>query len=372
MCIYTWDLSVVLCGCKISHSYHIYTHNNNLHNITGTKMQIIPANNNTQLIKIDKSQDKKTGLERQKKIMAHLHTWEYSTIKLLSKILNIDYKVCHRNVKSLIKKGFAQEEKYLKINSNYLIMLTDVGLAKLLGDSQIVIDNTDNETRQKRLQKELERNQLLEMTATSLDKTNISLIKHNLYLQYFYHEIKQTLISNGVKITGMQNERQLIAQVRFDRKNISKQAQLDLILARKQGKPTEILKQLEAIAREKENDYKTIKGKHSDIVITALENNKLIKIAVELEMSLKKDRELDHMFYHYKHKLESNELAQVIICSPMSLNPYIRYFEQAERFAVHKYNGKSNRYEIVDSFEIDDETRQKFTFRKVNVDDSII
>lgn len=59
MCIYTWDLSVVLCGCKISHSYHIYTHNNNLHNITGTKMQIIPANNNTQLIKIDKSQDKK-------------------------------------------------------------------------------------------------------------------------------------------------------------------------------------------------------------------------------------------------------------------------------------------------------------------------
>jgi hypothetical protein len=56
----------------------------------------------------------------------------------------------------------------------------------------------------------------------------------------------------------------------------------------------------------------------------------------------------------------------------MSLNPYIRYFEQAERFAVHKYNGKSNRYEIVDSFEINDETRQKFIFKKVNVDDSII
>lgn len=334
-------------------------------------MQIIPSTSNTTVAKIDKSQDKKIGLERQKKIMTHLHTWEYSTIKLLSKILNIDYKVCHRNVKSLIKKGFAQEEKYLKINSNYLIMLTDVGLAKLLGDSQIVIDNTNNETHQQILQKELERNQLLEMTATSLDKTNISLIKHNLYLQYFYHEIKQTLISNGVKITGMQNERQLIAQVRFDRKNISKQAQLDLIVARKQGKPSETIKQLEAVAREKENDYRTIKGKHSDILISAF-NQRNIKIAVELELTLKKDRELDHMFYHYKQKLESNELAQVIICSPMSLNPYIRYFEQAERFPVHKYNGKSNRYEIVDIFEIDEETRQKFTFKKVNVDDSII
>jgi DNA-binding MarR family transcriptional regulator len=340
--------------------------------MTGTKMPIIPTNNNTRLVKIDKSQDKKIGLERQKKIMAHLHTWEYSTIKLLARILDIDYKVCHRNVKSLIKKGFAQEEKYLKVNSNYLIMLTDVGLAKLLGDSQTIIDNTNNETRQKILQKQLEQNQLLEMTATSLDKTNISLIKHNLYLQYFYHEIKQTLINNGVRITGMQNERQLIAQVRFDRKNISKQAQLDVIVARKHGKLSEIIKQLEAIAREKENEYRTIKGKHSDIVITALENNKPIKIAVELEITLKKDRELDHMFYHYKQKLESNELAQVIICSPMSLNPYIRYFEQSERFAIHKYNGKSNRYEIIDSFEISDETRQKFTFKKVNVDDSII
>jgi hypothetical protein len=191
-------------------------------------------------------------------------------------------------------------------------------------------------------------------------------------LQYFYHEIKHTLIGNGVVINGMQNERQLIAQTRFDRKNIAKQAQLDLIVARKQGKPSETLKQLEAIAREKENDYRTIKGKHSDIVISAKENNKSIRIAVELEMTMKKDRELDHMFYHYKQKLESGELARVIICSPMSLNPYIRYFEQSERFAVHKYNGKSNRYEIVDSFEIAPETRQKFTFKKVNVDDSII
>jgi DNA-binding MarR family transcriptional regulator len=335
-------------------------------------MQIIPANNNTAVAKIDKSQDKKIGLERQKKILAHLHTWEYSTIKLLARILDIDYKVCHRNVKSLIKKGFAQEEKYLKINSNYLIMLTDVGLAKLLGDMQLTIDNAPTETRQKMLQTQLERNQLIEMTATNLDKTNISQIKHNLYLQYFYHEIKHTLIGNGVVINGMQNERQLIAQTRFDRKNIAKQAQLDLIVARKQGKPSETLKQLEAIAREKENDYRTIKGKHSDIVISAKENNKSIRIAVELEMTMKKDRELDHMFYHYKQKLESGELARVIICSPMSLNPYIRYFEQSERFAVHKYNGKSNRYEIVDSFEIAPETRQKFTFKKVNVDDSII
>ena len=152
-------------------------------------MQIIPLTNVTQRVKIDKSQDKKTGLERQKKIMAHLHTWEYSTIKLLSKILNIDYKVCHRNVKSLIKKGFAQEEKYLKINSNYLIMLTDMGLAKLLGDTQIEIDNESNETKKQLLQNQLERNQLLEITATSIDKTNVSLINHNIYLQYFHHEI---------------------------------------------------------------------------------------------------------------------------------------------------------------------------------------
>lgn len=343
-------------------------------------MQIIPLTNVTQRVKIDKSQDKKTGLERQKKIMAHLHTWEYSTIKLLSKILNIDYKVCHRNVKSLIKKGFAQEEKYLKINSNYLIMLTDMGLAKLLGDNQIEIDNESNETKKQRLQNQLERNQLLEITATSIDKTNVSLIKHNLYLQYFHHEIKLSLITNGVKITGMLNERQLIAKTRFDRKNISKQAQLDLIVARKQNKPQETIKQLEAIAREKENDYRTLKGKHSDIIITALENNKLIRIAVELEMTLKKDRELDHMFYYYNQKLQppttnekqNQQLHSVIICSPMSLNPYIRYFEQSERFAVHKYNGKSNRYEIVDFFTIDEETRKKISFRKVNVDDSII
>jgi DNA-binding MarR family transcriptional regulator len=329
-------------------------------------MKIVPVKNHQLVAKIDKTQDKKIGLERQKKIMNHLHTWEYSTIKLLSKILNIDYKICHRNVKSLIKKGFAQEEKYLKINSNYLIMLTDIGLAKLLGDSQV-------EVKQKRLQLQLERNQLLEMTATSLDKTNVSLIKHNLYLQYFYHEIKLTLINNGVRITGMQNERQLIAQVRFDRKNISKQAQLDVIVARKRGNSAEEIKQLEAIAREKENDYRTIKGKHSDIVISAInEQNQAIRIAVELEMSLKKDRELDHMFYHYNQKFQNNELAQVIICSPMSLNPYIRYFEQSERFAVHKYNGKSNRYEIVDSFEIPEQIRKKFTFKKVNVDDSII
>ena len=336
-------------------------------------MKIVPVKNHQLVAKIDKTQDKKIGLERQKKIMNHLHTWEYSTIKLLSKILNIDYKICHRNVKSLIKKGFAQEEKYLKINSNYLIMLTDIGLAKLLGDSQVEIDNETNEVKQKRLQLQLERNQLLEMTATSLDKTNVSLIKHNLYLQYFYHEIKLTLINNGVRITGMQNERQLIAQVRFDRKNISKQAQLDVIVARKRGNSAEEIKQLEAIAREKENDYRTIKGKHSDIVISAInEQNQAIRIAVELEMSLKKDRELDHMFYHYNQKFQNNELAQVIICSPMSLNPYIRYFEQSERFAVHKYNGKSNRYEIVDSFEIPEQIRKKFTFKRVDVDDSII
>ena len=344
-------------------------------------MDIIQAKNTTTLaVKTDKSEDRKKGQERQKRIMNHLHTWEYSTIKLLSRILNIDYKVCHRNVQSLIKKGYAQEEKYLKVNSNYLIMLTDMGLAKLLGDNQIEIDNESNETKKQRLQNQLERNQLLEITATSIDKTNVSLIKHNLYLQYFHHEIKLSLITNGVKITGMLNERQLIAKTRFDRKNIAKQAQLDLIVAKKQNQPQETIKKLEAIAREKENDYRTLKGKHSDIIITALENNKLIRIAVELEMTLKKDRELDHMFYYYNQKLQppttnekqNQQLHSVIICSPMSLNPYIRYFEQAERFAVHKYNGKSNRYEIVDSFEIDEETRQKFTFKKVNVNDSII
>ncbi len=344
-------------------------------------MDIIQAKNTTTLaVKTDKSEDRKKGQERQKRIMNHLHTWEYSTIKLLSRILNIDYKVCHRNVQSLIKKGYAQEEKYLKVNSNYLIMLTDMGLAKLLGDTQIEIDNESNETKKQRLQNQLERNQLLEITATSIDKTNVSLIKHNLYLQYFHHEIKLSLITNGVKITGMLNERQLIAKTRFDRKNIAKQAQLDLIVAKKQNQPQETIKKLEAIAREKENDYRTLKGKHSDIIITALENNKLIRIAVELEMTLKKDRELDHMFYYYNQKLQppttnekqNQQLHSVIICSPMSLNPYIRYFEQAERFAVHKYNGKSNRYEIVDSFEIDEETRQKFTFKKVNVNDSII
>ena len=344
-------------------------------------MDIIQAKNTTTLaVKTDKSEDRKKGQERQKRIMNHLHTWEYSTIKLLSRILNIDYKVCHRNVQSLIKKGYAQEEKYLKVNSNYLIMLTDMGLAKLLGDTQIEIDNESNETKKQRLQNQLERNQLLEITATSIDKTNVSLIKHNLYLQYFHHEIKLSLITNGVKITGMLNERQLIAKTRFDRKNIAKQAQLDLIVAKKQNQPQETIKKLEAIAREKENDYRTLKGKHSDIIITALENNKLIRIAVELEMTLKKDRELDHMFYYYNQKLQppttnekqNQQLHSVIICSPMSLNPYIRYFEQAERFAVHKYNGKSNRYEIVDSFEIDEETRQKFTFKKVTVNDSII
>lgn len=344
-------------------------------------MDIIQAKNTTTLaVKTDKSEDRKKGQERQKRIMNHLHTWEYSTIKLLSRILNIDYKVCHRNVQSLIKKGYAQEEKYLKVNSNYLIMLTDMGLAKLLGDTQIEIDNESNETKKQRLQNQLERNQLLEITATSIDKTNVSLIKHNLYLQYFHHEIKLSLITNGVKITGMLNERQLIAKTRFDRKNISKQAQLDLIVARKRGESNESIKQLEAIAREKENDYRTLKGKHSDIIITALENNKLIRIAVELEMTLKKDRELDHMFYYYNQKLQppttnekqNQQLHSVIICSPMSLNPYIRYFEQSERFAVHKYNGKSNRYEIVDFFTIDEETRKKISFRKVNVDDSII
>jgi hypothetical protein len=335
-------------------------------------MDIIQAKNTTTLaVKTDKSEDRKKGQERQKRIMNHLHTWEYSTIKLLSRILNIDYKVSHRNVQSLIKKGYAQEEKYLKVNSNYLIMLTDMGLAKLLGDTQIEIDNESNETKKQRLQNQLERNQLLEITATSIDKTNVSLIKHNLYLQYFHHEIKLSLITNGVKITGMLNERQLIAKTRFDRKNISKQAQLDLIVARKQNKPQETIKQLEAIAREKENDYRTLKGKHSDIIITALENNKLIRIAVELEMTLKKDRELDHMFYYYNQKLQppttnekqNQQLHSVIICSPMSLNPYIRYFEQSERFAVHKYNGKSNRYEIVDFFTIDEETRKKISFR---------
>ncbi|MDQ5922154.1 MAG: hypothetical protein QG673_2213 [Pseudomonadota bacterium] len=344
-------------------------------------MDIIQAKNTTTLaVKTDKSEDRKKGQERQKRIMNHLHTWEYSTIKLLSRILNIDYKVSHRNVQSLIKKGYAQEEKYLKVNSNYLIMLTDMGLAKLLGDTQIEIDNESNETKKQRLQNQLERNQLLEITATSIDKTNVSLIKHNLYLQYFHHEIKLSLITNGVKITGMLNERQLIAKTRFDRKNIAKQAQLDLIVAKKQNQPQETIKKLEAIAREKENDYRTLKGKHSDIIITALENNKLIRIAVELEMTLKKDRELDHMFYYYNQKLQppttnekqNQQLHSVIICSPMSLNPYIRYFEQSERFAVHKYNGKSNRYEIVDFFTIDEETRKKISFRKVNVDDSII
>lgn len=344
-------------------------------------MDIIQAKNTTTLaVKTDKSEDRKKGQERQKRIMNHLHTWEYSTIKLLSRILNIDYKVSHRNVQSLIKKGYAQEEKYLKVNSNYLIMLTDMGLAKLLGDTQIEIDNESNETKKQRLQNQLERNQLLEITATSIDKTNVSLIKHNLYLQYFHHEIKLSLITNGVKITGMLNERQLIAKTRFDRKNIAKQAQLDLIVAKKQNQPQETIKKLETIAREKENDYRTLKGKHSDIIITALENNKLIRIAVELEMTLKKDRELDHMFYYYNQKLQppttnekqNQQLHSVIICSPMSLNPYIRYFEQSERFAVHKYNGKSNRYEIVDFFTIDEETRKKISFRKVNVDDSII
>jgi hypothetical protein len=329
-------------------------------------------NSNKKLIEIDKSQDKKIGLERQKKIMNHLQTWEYSTIKLLSKILNIEYKVCHRNVKSLIKKGFVQEEKYLKINSNYLIMLTDVGLAKLLGDSQITIDNEKSETVKIRLQNTLERNQIIEMTATNLDKTNISLIKHNLYLQYFYHEIKLNFQKKNYEIFGMQNERQLIANIRFDRKNISKQAQLDLILARKNCAQPETIKNLETICKEKENEYKTIKGKHSDILILANDiNKKKIKIAVELELSLKKDRELDHMFYEYKKKIESNELNQIIICSPMSLNPYIRYFAN-ERFAVHKYNGKSNRYEIIDSFTISKETREKFTFERINVDDSVI
>ena len=344
-------------------------------------MDIIQAKNTTTLaVKTDKSEDRKKGQERQKRIMNHLHTWEYSTIKLLSRILNIDYKVSHRNVQSLIKKGYAQEEKYLKVNSNYLIMLTDMGLAKLLGDTQIEIDNESNETKKQRLQNQLERNQLLEITATSIDKTNVSLIKHNLYLQYFHHEIKLSLITNGVKITGMLNERQLIAKTRFDRKNIAKQAQLDLIVAKKQNQPQETIKKLEAIAREKENDYRTLKGKHSDIIITALENNKLIRIAVELEMTLKKDRELDHMFYYYNQKLQppttnekqNQQLHSVIICSPMSLNPYIRYFEQSERFVVHKYNGKSNRYEIVDFFTIYEETRKKISFRKVNVDDSII
>jgi hypothetical protein len=344
-------------------------------------MDIIQAKNTTTLaVKTDKSEDRKKGQERQKRIMNHLHTWEYSTIKLLSRILNIDYKVSHRNVQSLIKKGYAQEEKYLKVNSNYLIMLTDMGLAKLLGDTQIEIDNESNETKKQRLQNQLERNQLLEITATSIDKTNVSLIKHNLYLQYFHHEIKLSLITNGVKITGMLNERQLIAKTRFDRKNIAKQAQVDLIVAKKQNQHQESIKKLEEIAREKENDYRTLKGKHSDIIITALENNKLIRIAVELEMTLKKDRELDHMFYYYNQKLQppttnekqNQQLHSVIICSPMSLNPYIRYFEQSERFAVHKYNGKSNRYEIVDFFTIDEETRKKISFRKVNVDDSII
>ena len=344
-------------------------------------MDIIQAKNTTTLaVKTDKSEDRKKGQERQKRIMNHLHTWEYSTIKLLSRILNIDYKVSHRNVQSLIKKGYAQEEKYLKVNSNYLIMLTDMGLAKLLGDTQIEIDNESNATKKQRLQNQHERNQLLEITATSIDKTEVSLIKHNRYLQYFHHEIKLSLITNGVKITGMLNERQLIAKTRFDRKNIAKQAQLDLIVAKKQNQPQETIKKLEAIAREKENDYRTLKGKHSDIIITALENNKLIRIAVELEMTLKKDRELDHMFYYYNQKLQppttnekqNQQLHSVIICSPMSLNPYIRYFEQSERFAVHKYNGKSNRYEIVDFFTIDEETRKKISFRKVNVDDSII
>ena len=77
-------------------------------------------------------------------------------------------------------------------------MLIDVGLVKLLGDSQVIIDNENNELRQKVLQKQLEKNQLREMTATSRDKTNISLIKPSLYLQYFYRDIKQNFLCKVV------------------------------------------------------------------------------------------------------------------------------------------------------------------------------
>lgn len=62
---------------------------------------------------------KQIGQNRQKKIMEHLQTWEYSTTKLLAKILNLGYTQIYRNVQNLIKKGFVQEEKYLKINFKF-------------------------------------------------------------------------------------------------------------------------------------------------------------------------------------------------------------------------------------------------------------
>jgi len=317
------------------------------------------------------------GRARQRKIMEYLHTWEYSTTKLLAKLMELSHTQVYRNVKNLTKGGFIHEEKYLKINTNYLLMLTDVGLAKLLGYTQVEIDNEEDERNKSRLQKSLEHNQYMEMTATRIDKTNTSLIKHNLYLQYFYHEIKDILLNQNVQILKMQNERQIIALTRFDRKNIAKQAHLKLIVARKNNASNNEISKLEEISRELGNDYKTMRGKYSDILISAMtEQSEILEIAIELEMTLKKDRELDHMFFEYTKKLESNNkherLDYVYICSPMSLNPYQRYLEKNEMFAVWKYNGKSNRYEIVNEFTIKKETRQKFIFLKVNVDDSII
>lgn len=319
-----------------------------------------------------KKTDKEIGQIRQKLIMEHLQKWEYSTIKLMAKLLGLTYLQTFRNVQNLQKKGFVHEEKFLKTNANYLIFLTDIGLAKILGDAQVSINNEKIEVKQKRLQERLEQNQMMEITATKLDKTNISLIKHNLYLQFFYDIIKKNLQAQGFRIISMQNERELLAQTRFDRKNIAKQAQLDLIIARKTHQSPDIIRELEAISREKENDYRTSKGKFSDILITVLSEQGLLTIALELEMSLKKDRELDHMFYEYDKLLTSNKINKVIIGSPMSLNPYIRYFNNTERFAIHKYSGKLNRYEIIDMFTMSTENKTKFDFRKVQIDDSII
>jgi DNA-binding MarR family transcriptional regulator len=332
----------------------------------------IALKTNANLIAQTPKNNKQIGAERQKKILEHLQIWEYSTVKLLAKVLNFDYINCYRNVASLEKKAFVHSEKFLATNSNYLLFLTEFGLAKLLGIAQENIDNSTSDILQKRLKNDLENAQMVEMTATEINKTNQILIKHNLYLQYFYHEIKQTLLQNGVKITQMQNERQLVAQERFDRKNLAKQAKLELVLAKKQNSNPQQIKQLEEKLKEAEHSYKTLKGKYSDILITAFHDGKPIKIAMELEMTLKKDRELDHLFHHYNQKLNSGELAKVIICSPMSLNPYISYFEKTTFFPIHKFSGKSNRYEIVDGFEISPETRAKFEFRKVDIDDSII
>ena len=317
--------------------------------------------------------NKKIGADRQKKILEHLQVWEYSTTKLLAKVLNFEYINCYRNVESLKKKALVHSEKFLATNSNYLFFLTEFGLAKLLGISQDKIKNTENQILQTRLKNDLENAQMVEMTATTIDKTNQILIKHNLYLQYFFYEIKKRLIAQNIKITRMQNERQLVAQERFDRKNLAKQAKLELVIAKKNDENNkEKIKELEQKLKEAEHSYKTLKGKYSDILITALSDGKPIKIAIELEMTLKKDRELDHLFHHYNEKFKSNEIQKVIICSPISLHPYISYFKNTTLFPIHKFSGKSNRYEIVDGFDISEENRAKFEFTKVDIDDSII